>query len=148
MNLRPSVSRTARPRPPARCHARAAEVHTLAGTGRYEFGARNGAFADARFQHPLGIAWHEGRLLVAGSYNGALRVMGLEAMRVSALDEGSFVCTDPLCLPAAEPAGVTVDGPGGHGFATATLSAPCRSSTIGRPRRRRLLGTETARPEA
>ncbi len=87
-------------------------MHTLAGTGLYDFGARNGAFTDARFQHPQGIAWHDGRLLpVADSYNGALRVMDLEAMRVSDLDEGSFVCTDPLCLPAAEPAGVTVDGP-------------------------------------
>ncbi len=86
-------------------------MHTLAGTGLYDFGARNDAFADARFQHPLGIAWHDGRLLVAGSYNGALRVMDLKAMRVSDLDEGSFVCTDPFCLPAAEPAGVTVDGP-------------------------------------
>ena len=33
--------------------------------------------------------------------------MGLEAGRVSDLDEGSFVCTDPLCLPA----GVTAGGP-------------------------------------
>ncbi len=87
-------------------------MHTRAGTGLYDFGARNGAFAGARFQHPLGIAWHDGRLLlVADSYNGVLRVMDLEAGRVSDLDEGSFVCTDPLCLPAAEPAGVTAGGP-------------------------------------
>jgi hypothetical protein len=37
--------------------------------------------------------------------------MDLEAGRVSDLDDGSFVCTDPLCLPAAEPAGVTAGGP-------------------------------------
>lgn len=52
----------------------AGAVRTIAGTGLFEFGDRDGVGGDARLQHPQGIAQHrDGRLLVADSYNDALR---------------------------------------------------------------------------
>ena len=50
------------------------------------------------------------RILVADSYNAALRVIDLEAREVRDFDGGDFVCQDPVCLPLAEPAGVIADG--------------------------------------
>jgi hypothetical protein len=49
-------------------------VRTLVGTGLFDFGLRDGVGDDARLQHPQGVARHaDGRLLVADSYNDALR---------------------------------------------------------------------------
>lgn len=90
----------------------AAEVRTLVGTGLFDFGHRNGDFTGALFQHPLGVAWQEGRLLVADSYNGRIRIADLAGATVSDLDDDDFVCEDPLCLPMGEPAGVVADGEG------------------------------------
>jgi len=83
----------------------APSVRTLAGTGLFDFGRRNGPLQQAQFQHPLGIAIRNGSLIVADSYNAALRVIDLAKGEVSDLDDG-FLCEDPVCLPLAEPAGV------------------------------------------
>ena len=83
------------------------QVRTLVGTGLFDFGHLNGGFDQARFQHPLGIAYAHGRLYVADSYNAALRVLDLDDRKVSDLDDG-FLCQDNLCLPLAEPAGLAV----------------------------------------
>ncbi len=88
----------------------APEVRTLVGTGLFDFGHRNGGFAEARFQHPLGLARSGDDLLVADSYNGRLRFLDLRARQVSDFDAGTYQCEDAFCLPAAEPAGVAVDG--------------------------------------
>jgi len=84
-------------------------VRTLVGTGLFDFGHRNGPLSQAQFQHPLGVAARGGGLLVADSYNAALRVIDLEKAEAGDVDEG-FLCEDPLCLPLAEPAGVVADG--------------------------------------
>ena len=84
-------------------------VATLIGAGLFDFGHVNGAFEGARLQHPLGLAWHDGALLVADSYNNAVRRVDLERREVSDLDDG-FLCEDPVCLPNAEPAGIVTDG--------------------------------------
>jgi DNA-binding beta-propeller fold protein YncE len=87
----------------------APRVRTLTGTGLFDFGHRNGPLAEARFQHPLGVAVRDGTLLVADSYNAALRSIDLAKAEAGDVDEG-FLCEDPVCLPLAEPAGVTADG--------------------------------------
>jgi thiol-disulfide isomerase/thioredoxin/DNA-binding beta-propeller fold protein YncE len=87
-----------------------ASVETLVGTGLFDFGAANGDFAKAQFQHPLGLCWADGRLLVADSYNDALRSIDLATRQVEEFDGGSFTCIDPLCLPLGEPAGICSDG--------------------------------------
>jgi thiol-disulfide isomerase/thioredoxin len=87
-------------------------VETLVGAGLFDFDHRNGPLPEARFQHPLGVAWLDpAQILVADSYNAALRVIDLEAREVRDFDGGDFVCQDPVCLPLGEPAGVIADGP-------------------------------------
>lgn len=88
------------------------QVTTLVGKGLFVWGDANGPLAQARLQHPLGVAvWGEGRLLVADTLNDRLRVIDLAAGTVSDFDGGRFTCDDPLCLPARQPAGVWADGP-------------------------------------
>jgi thiol-disulfide isomerase/thioredoxin len=87
-------------------------VETLVGAGLFEFGDANGRFDEARLQHPLGLTWCEGQLIVADSYNDKLRVLDLDHGQVRDLDEGGFSCTEDVRLPGGEPAGVTVAGPG------------------------------------
>jgi DNA-binding beta-propeller fold protein YncE len=52
----------------------AGRVGTIVGTGLFDFGDKDGVGDDVRMQHQQGIARHpDGRLLVADSYNDALK---------------------------------------------------------------------------
>ena len=57
------------------------EVRTVVGTAQlpvarlFTFGDVDGPAASARFQHPLGICWHDGRIYVADTYNHKIRVV-------------------------------------------------------------------------
>ncbi|TLP97460.1 redoxin domain-containing protein [Nesterenkonia salmonea] len=52
----------------------APEVETLIGEGLFDFGFRDGQPAQARLQHPLGVtSLPDGSILVADTYNGAIR---------------------------------------------------------------------------
>ncbi|MCU0893447.1 MAG: redoxin domain-containing protein [Rhodospirillales bacterium] len=86
------------------------KVTTLVGAGLFEFGHVNGTLRAARFQHCLGLDWWDGRLIVADSYNGVLRIVDPDRGEVSDLGERSYACADGdfACL---EPAGVAVAGP-------------------------------------
>lgn len=87
------------------------QVTTLVGQGLFSFGRVDGPFAAARLQHPLGVAAAgAGRVLVADSYNGAIRVLDLAARQAGDFDGGAFTCRDPVCLPLGEPAGVWAEG--------------------------------------
>lgn len=83
-------------------------VETIVGTGLFDFGDANGPFADAQLQHPLGLDLMDDALIVADSYNGKIRLLDLNAGTAGDFDDGSYTCTDQLCLPGAEPSGVTV----------------------------------------
>ncbi|MGW3655734.1 NHL domain-containing thioredoxin family protein [Streptomyces sp. NPDC005151] len=49
-------------------------VHTVVGTGLFDFGHRDGAAGQALFQHPLGVtALPDGSVAVSDTYNHALR---------------------------------------------------------------------------
>jgi thiol-disulfide isomerase/thioredoxin len=84
-------------------------VETIVGRGLFDFGHDNGRIAEASLQHPLAVAAVGGRLIVADSYNAAIRVIDLAAGTVADLD-GTIDCTDPVCLPWGEPAGIATDG--------------------------------------
>lgn len=83
-------------------------VTTLAGSGDlFDFGRVDGTGEDARFQHPLGVAWHagSGTLFVADTYNQIVRrveVSGPAAGRVIRL-AGSGSARDLF-----EPGGLSV----------------------------------------
>ncbi|MGB4710240.1 MAG: thioredoxin-like domain-containing protein [Fuerstiella sp.] len=56
------------------------KVATIAGTSElprgqslFAFGDVDGVGADARFQHPLGVAWHDGFVYVADTYNHKIK---------------------------------------------------------------------------
>jgi len=51
----------------------APQVRTLAGGDLFEFGDRDGAGDDVRFQHPLGVVFHDGALLIADTYNHKIK---------------------------------------------------------------------------
>lgn len=58
-------------------------VRTVAGTGLFDFGDRDGAGDDARLQHPQGIAAdRDGRLMICDSYNDALKWVDPSSRRV------------------------------------------------------------------
>src|SRR3712207_5991299 len=49
-------------------------VGTIVGTGLFDFGDKDGVGDDVRMQHQQGLALHDdGRLLIADSYNDALK---------------------------------------------------------------------------
>lgn len=50
------------------------EVHTLVGSGLFDFGFRDGPAAEALLQHPLGVtSLPDGSVAVCDTYNGAVR---------------------------------------------------------------------------
>ncbi len=96
-------------------------VDTLVGAGLFEFGHVNGAFGQARLQHALGVALdsHD-NLLVADSYNAAVRLLDLKSREARDFDGGAFTCTDDVCLPLGEPAGIVDDATNGRVFVVDT----------------------------
>lgn len=75
-------------------------VTTLAGTGLFDFGDVDGVGDEIRLQHPQGLAAApDGRLLVADSYNGALKWLEPATRRVTTWLRG-----------LAEPTGVAIGG--------------------------------------
>jgi hypothetical protein len=50
-------------------------VTTLVGGNLFDFGDRDGTGDRARLQHPLGVAMHNGRVLIADTYNHKLKML-------------------------------------------------------------------------
>ncbi len=48
---------------------------TLAGGNLFDFGDQDGTGDRARLQHPLGIAVHDGRILIADTYNHKIKML-------------------------------------------------------------------------
>jgi thiol-disulfide isomerase/thioredoxin len=86
-------------------------VSTVIGTGLFDFGHQNGALSEATLQHPLGLTFYDGHIAIADSYNDAIRIVDLAKDVVEDLDKGDFLCSDALCVPLAEPAGIAAAGP-------------------------------------
>jgi thiol-disulfide isomerase/thioredoxin/sugar lactone lactonase YvrE len=61
----------------------AGKVWTLVGKGLFEFGDRDGPFARAQLQHPLGLALVGETLYVADTFNGKVRRLMLASGQVS-----------------------------------------------------------------
>lgn len=93
------------------------KVETLAGTSNlpngqslFAFGDVDGVGNKARLQHPLGIVFHDGKLLIADTYNHKLKTLDLETRRCETwLGTGKpGTGLDPVQF--AEPAGLTIAG--------------------------------------
>jgi len=61
------------------------EVETLVGQGLFVFGDRDGVGKKALLQHALGVAYHEGKLYVADTYNSKIKVIDPKTNAVKTL---------------------------------------------------------------
>ncbi len=62
-----------------------ARVDTLVGQGLFVFGDVDGRGAIVRLQHPLGLAWYDGALLVADTYNHKIKRLDPQTREVRTL---------------------------------------------------------------
>ncbi len=69
------TSPTAKPAPSAPCRSIGnGKVDTVVGEGLFEFGDRNGVGTKVRLQHALGVAYQDGKLYVADTYNSKIKI--------------------------------------------------------------------------
>ncbi len=78
-------------------------LHTAVGQGLFDFGHVDGPADTALFQHPLGVAaLNDGSVLVADTYNGAVRRFDPAANAVSTIDSGLAEPSDILVTSSGE----------------------------------------------
>src|SRR5690606_2636592 len=53
----------------------AGELRTIVGTGLFDFGDVDGTGDTVRLQHPLGVAYRNGQLYVADTYNSKIKII-------------------------------------------------------------------------
>jgi hypothetical protein len=81
----------------------AGELHTAVGQGLFDFGQVDGPAAAALLQHPLGVAaLPDGSVLVADTYNGAVRRYDPVANTVSTVDGGLAEPSDIVVTSAGD----------------------------------------------
>ncbi|WP_019135504.1 NHL domain-containing thioredoxin family protein [Cellulomonas massiliensis] len=98
-------------------------VHTAVGEGLFDFGHRDGPAAQARLQHPLGVAvLPDGSVAVADTYNGAVRRYDPVIDEVSTLASG-----------LAEPSGLVVTTSGDEVVLLVVESAAHRLTRVALP---------------
>jgi thiol-disulfide isomerase/thioredoxin len=79
------------------------EMHTAAGQGLFDFGHVDGPAKEALLQHPLGVAaLPDGSVLIADTYNGAIRRYDPVSDTVSTVDSGLAEPSDVLVTAAGE----------------------------------------------
>ncbi len=89
----------------------AVKVTTVAGGDLFQFGNVDGLGDLARFQHPLGVAWHDGAVYVADTYNHNIRKVQPETRRASAfLGDGKPGTADGEQPRFYEPGGLSFAG--------------------------------------
>jgi hypothetical protein len=92
------------------------EVATLVGlTGTlFDFGDVDGTGREVRLQHPLGVAWWNGRLFVADTYNNKIKMIDVEARVCETVAgsgaPGSADAADGRQASFNEPAGISAAG--------------------------------------
>lgn len=92
------------------------DVTTWVGTGLFDFGAQDGKFATARLQHPLALVWDGDGIVVADTYNGALRRLDPAKRVVSTLAKptGALALRDPGGLAKRAGGGFVVADSNAH----------------------------------
>ena len=86
-------------------------VRTLAGGDLFEFGDKDGTGDSVRLQHPLGITFWQGRLLIADTYNHKIKLLDPKTRAVSTFaGTGQPGQSDGARSSFYEPGGLTVAG--------------------------------------
>jgi thiol-disulfide isomerase/thioredoxin len=70
-------------------------VKTLVGTGLFDFGLVDGVYPKAQLQHAQGLDADSGRIIVADTYNNALRLYDLTSGKLSTLKLPGHALTEP-----------------------------------------------------
>jgi DNA-binding beta-propeller fold protein YncE len=121
-------------------NAQAVTLVSLTGT-LFDFGDVDGAGRDVRLQHPLGVAWSDGKLYVADTYNNKIKVIDV-VKRMCQTVAGSGAAGDADAEAGAqatfnEPAGISAAGgklyiadTNNHAIRTMELAPPHRVSTL------------------
>ena len=78
-----------------------AKVKTLIGLGLFTFGDVDGVGSEVRLQHDLGVAWYDGHIYIADTYNGKIKVLDPSNKSVTTLVGGDLL---------EEPGGLSVGG--------------------------------------
>jgi thiol-disulfide isomerase/thioredoxin len=92
------------------------QVTTVVGTAKlpdrrlFTFGDEDGPFADARLQHPLGLAWWNAGLLVADSYNHKIKLLDPQKRTVTTLAGDGTPGKTSQPVRFHEPSGLSVAG--------------------------------------
>lgn len=84
-------------------------VKTLVGRGMAESGRRNGPFAAAKLQHPMGVARCGDFLIIADSFNAALRKLDFVRQATENFAD-DFKSTTADLFPLLDPEGIVWDG--------------------------------------
>ena len=82
-------------------------VDTLVGTGLFDFGDKDGVGTAALLQHAIGVAYHDGLVYVADTYNSKLKTIDPKTKQVTTLAVASAEDKGPLFN---EPCGLSVAG--------------------------------------
>src|SRR5438874_1260633 len=89
-------------------------IRTIVGEGLFEFGDRDGTGpAAVRLQHPLGVVWHEGALLIADTYNHKIKRLDsatAECRTIAGDAKPGLLDGEALAARFSEPSGLTVAG--------------------------------------
>jgi thiol-disulfide isomerase/thioredoxin/sugar lactone lactonase YvrE len=114
----------------------AGELHTAVGQGLFDFGHVDGPAAEALLQHPLGVlALADGTVLVADTFNGAVRRYDPATQTVGTVATGLAEPSDLVVTPTGE---VYVVESGAHRLAHLTpqeSTAPGQSTAFGKRHR-------------
>ena len=86
-------------------------VETLIGEGLFEFGDKDGTGPDARIQHALGVVAHDGKVIIADTYNNKLKL----------LDPKTTDCKTIAVLGDPADKGVNFNEPAGMSIAAGKL---------------------------
>ena len=81
----------------------------MIGKGLFEFGDKDGFVDEARLQHPLGVAWSNGKIYLADTYNHRVKIIDPAAKTsVAFLGTGKPGWEDGLKPSFNEPGGLSV----------------------------------------
>lgn len=74
---------------------RGGHVRTVVGKGLFDFGDVDGVGQEVRLQHPLGVAYADGKLFVADTYNNKIKSIALPMLRANTVaGSGQVGCRD------------------------------------------------------
>ncbi len=85
------------------------EVRTLAGGDLFEFGDRDGRGDSVRLQHPLGVAWQNGTLYFADTYNNKIKTLDPKTGQVKSFLGGGRGDKVDSVAQFYEPGGLSID---------------------------------------